>query len=334
MAETFTDKPDQYLTLDFLDTPKDANFWISGRCNFACRYCLHGAKKEDSARAGLKKEMLTWDRFVRMADDLGRFKEQVVSASFCGIGEPTLHPQLPEMIAYLKKNKLVKYVEVTTNGSLLTKELSLRLIRAGTDYLTVSIQGVSVEDYRRVCGNPADPLQIAEQVRWFHDHAFGGTVHVRTLDYALPGKDERERFCRMFEGCCDRLTIAGAVKMFQGMDYAGVVDREVDQYTGEEITRADFCPLVFSSIHLLPDGGISACPLPEGPEILGNIDRTSLKEAWNSPQRMKLLLAHAQCRRDSIPACASCREPDMLVGSSKMPQELAQKIAGMVSGSR
>lgn len=326
MAEIFKEKPDQYLTLSYLDTPKDANFWISGNCNFACRYCLHGAKKEDASRAGLKKEMLTWERFVRMADDLGCFPKQVVSASFCGIGEPTLHPLLPDMIAYLKKNRLVRFTEVTTNGSLLTKELSMKLIRSGTDYLTVSIQGVSVEDYRRVCANPVDPERIAGQVRWFHDHACGAIVHVRSVDYALPEERDRERFYQMFDGCCDRITVACAVRMFQGMDYTGVVDREVDQYTGEEVRHADFCPLVFSSVHLLPDGGISPCPLPEGPALLGNIDEISLQEAWNSPQRMKLLLAHAENRRDAIPACSSCCEPDMLVGDSRIPPELAGQI--------
>lgn len=326
MAEIFVKKPDCYLELEYRDTPRDANFWISGKCNFSCQYCLHGARKDDPARECLMHEMLSWEHFKKIADDLGKFPQKIRSASFCGIGEPTLHPMLPEMISYLKQNRIVDMVEVTTNGSLLTKELSLRLIGAGVDYLTVSIQGVTKADYERVCRNPLEPQIIADNVRWFHNHAFKTYVHVRSLDIALPSEDDKRIFMDMFGDTCDYISVANAVKMFQGMDYSGVVEKEVDQYLGTEVKYSGCCPLIFSTIHFLPNGDISPCPLPVSPLILGNVDNISLQEAWKSKERAELLLTHAKSCRKDISACANCTEPNMLVGNSSIPEKLVNEI--------
>jgi MoaA/NifB/PqqE/SkfB family radical SAM enzyme len=65
-----------------------------------------------------------------------------------GLGEPLMHPQLPDMIARAKA--LGSRVELITNGTLLTERLSHQLVAAGLDMLWVSLDGASPESYADV----------------------------------------------------------------------------------------------------------------------------------------------------------------------------------------
>lgn len=52
------------------------------------------------------------------------------------------------MIDYCVKNNLAERYEVTTNRSLLTHEISDRLIDAGVTRLLISVEGLTKETYK------------------------------------------------------------------------------------------------------------------------------------------------------------------------------------------
>ena len=58
------------------------------------------------------------------------------------MGEPLLNKNLPRMIEYLNKNEIADCYEIITNASMLTHDLSKKLIDAGLSRLCVSIQTV------------------------------------------------------------------------------------------------------------------------------------------------------------------------------------------------
>lgn len=45
---------------------------------------------------------------------------------------------------------------------------------------------------------------------------------------------------------------------------------------------------------------------PKGLGVIGDTNRQSLKEIWNSPQRMEWLACHKTGRRNSVPLCSYC----------------------------
>ena len=305
-------------------TPQVVDFWVSGFCNMRCRYCLHSLPGDAEARKGIIPAQLAWEDFLRVAEDMKRFEDPIPSATFCGIGEPLTHPRLPDMIAWLKQNRVVSLVELTTNALLLTREMARRLIDAGVDMLSVSIQGVTPQAYEATCGVAADPLEIADSLAWYRAHKKPGmTVVARTLDIALPGEGDEARFHEIFDPVADQTFAGHAVRLYQDMDYSELIPNPVDQYRGGEIVHAPCCPLIFSTLHIRPDGGIAVCPLPVCPLRLGNIREVSLQEAWNSEQRLKLLLDHAECARERHPACVNCTQPDMLCRDMRPPKALA-----------
>ncbi len=65
---------------------------------------------------------------------------QVESVVFSGIGEPLMHPRLPEMIRLAKRHAdKTAWVGVQTNGSLLHRTMAESLVAAGLDRICISI---------------------------------------------------------------------------------------------------------------------------------------------------------------------------------------------------
>jgi MoaA/NifB/PqqE/SkfB family radical SAM enzyme len=65
-----------------------------------------------------------------------------------GIGEPTLNPRLPEIIAVVKARGA--YALFNTNGLLLRRPLNQRLVESGLDEVRISVDAATPETYRLV----------------------------------------------------------------------------------------------------------------------------------------------------------------------------------------
>ena len=98
------------------------------RCNLACAYC----NEYDAVSAPVPiAEML------QRVDLLAELGTTVITISG---GEPMLHPQLDEIIAHIRRRRII--ATLITNGYLLTAERIRRLNLAGLDYLQISIDNV------------------------------------------------------------------------------------------------------------------------------------------------------------------------------------------------
>jgi MoaA/NifB/PqqE/SkfB family radical SAM enzyme len=67
-----------------------------------------------------------------------------------GIGEPTLNPRLPELVAVVKERGA--YALFNTNALLLRGRLLSRLIESGLDEVRISVDAATPDTYRRVRG--------------------------------------------------------------------------------------------------------------------------------------------------------------------------------------
>ncbi len=109
----------------------------TSRCNIACRTCMRNTW--DETMGGMSEET-----FARIADGL-RDLDPRPTVMFAGIGEPTAHPRIVEMVRRVKEIGCT--AEITTNGTILNARRSRQLIDAGLDVLWVSIDGATPESY-------------------------------------------------------------------------------------------------------------------------------------------------------------------------------------------
>lgn len=139
----------------------------TNRCNLACRTCI---------RNGWEEPLGQMDRqiFSRIVEGLRSFSP-VPSVFFGGFGEPLSHPAIVDMVTQVKS--IGAAVELITNGTLLTKDMSHQLIESGLDGLWVSLDGARPESYADVRLGAALPEVISNLAAFrdacpLHDYFF------------------------------------------------------------------------------------------------------------------------------------------------------------------
>ncbi len=131
---------------------------VTNRCNLECRTCIRNGWHEQLGQ-------MARATFSCVIDALRQFSPPP-TIFFGGFGEPLAHPGIVEMVAQAKA--LGGRVELITNGTLLTKDMSLRLIAVGLDMLWVSLDGATPESYADVRLGAALP-QVLANLKAFRD---------------------------------------------------------------------------------------------------------------------------------------------------------------------
>src|SRR5712691_588115 len=118
------------LRLVFRRAPVEAQLIVTRRCNLSCGYCTEYDKVS---------EFIPLEVLKRRIDALHRLR--VINIAMLG-GEPLMHPDLPEIVAYANRRA---QVSVTTNGFLLNEELIHRFNAVGLANLEVSVDAVRAD---------------------------------------------------------------------------------------------------------------------------------------------------------------------------------------------
>jgi AbrB family looped-hinge helix DNA binding protein len=126
----------------------------TNRCNLECRTCLRNSWIEHLGQ-------MSGATYGRIMDGLRSFSPPP-AVCFGGVGEPLSHPEIVQMVGQAKE--LGSTVELITNGTLLTRDLSEQLIEAGLDALWVSLDGATAESYADVRLGAALPEVLANLI--------------------------------------------------------------------------------------------------------------------------------------------------------------------------
>ncbi|MCQ1535593.1 12,18-didecarboxysiroheme deacetylase [Methanosarcina sp. KYL-1] len=118
--------------LQFSKDKKPVVVWnMTRRCNLKCVHCYAQAKDMEF------KDELSTEEGKALIDDLAAFGSPVML--FSG-GEPTMRKDLPELAAYAREKGM--RAVISTNGTLIDKELAKKLKDVGLSYVGVSLDGI------------------------------------------------------------------------------------------------------------------------------------------------------------------------------------------------
>jgi MoaA/NifB/PqqE/SkfB family radical SAM enzyme len=124
-------------------------------CNLQCPACPTGLRLDLRPTVSIKEEL-----FKSAVDEIGDYVFQLYMYNW---GEPLLHKQTPELIAYAK-TKQIKIILSTNLSIKLTDDYIERLVRSGLDTLMVSLDGVTEDVYKKYRRNGNLEL-VRENVR-------------------------------------------------------------------------------------------------------------------------------------------------------------------------
>jgi MoaA/NifB/PqqE/SkfB family radical SAM enzyme len=149
------------------DHPVLAHIIPTRRCNLACTYCN---EYDDFSKPVPTEEM------KRRIDQLAALGSSIIS--FSG-GEPLLHPDLPDLIAHIRRRGRI--AGMITNGFLLNEDIIGRLNRAGLDHMQISIDNVKPDDVSKKSLKTLDyRLRLLAEHADFHvniNSVVGGGIH-------------------------------------------------------------------------------------------------------------------------------------------------------------
>lgn len=253
-------------------------------------------------------KMMNWNIFTQAADGLKTFPTPIKKVLFSSIGEPLLNKNLPDMVKYVKEIGVTNYCEIITNASLLTHELSEKLVDSGLDRLCVSIQGVTQRKYQEISQVDLDYDNLVNELSYFYWYSRGKCkVHIKTVNIALEYGDE-DIFYETFTKISDTINIDNVIEGFQDIDYSEIIPDSNKGLYGEDQNHRLVCPTVFYTLYILPDGQITTCCSPPYPVILGNIQDGPLVDMWQGAKRVNFLKMHLLGKRMQHSVCKGCAQ--------------------------
>ncbi len=125
---------------ELVPLPGELYLETTNRCNERCDQCPRTHLKREPDRD------LSLAEVIQITDQLPRLERVVLH----GLGEPLLNPELPAIIAHLRRRGA--YVLFNSNATALSERLGRALIAADLNELRVSLDGATPHTYARVRG--------------------------------------------------------------------------------------------------------------------------------------------------------------------------------------
>ncbi len=290
-----------------LDTPFLVQIFPVYACNFKCSYCIFSVNMKQRGFISEKISM-SLDLYKKCVDDMTFFPNKIKVLRFVGIGEPLLHKNIAEMVQYAVSKNVAQTVEILTNASLLTSQLSDSLISAGLLRLVVSLQGITKEKYKKVCGADIDFEKFIKNLKYFFKNKGSAQVYIKIIDCALDNKDEERKFYEIFGDICDTLAVEHAVPIHAGVDYKNILKNKelsVTQF-GLPVSEVQVCPQPFFTLQINPDGKVVPCYSFEYPGIMGDCHQETVCEIWNGLEFQKFRRRMLDGAKYASGVCGDC----------------------------
>lgn len=289
-------------------------------CNFRCAFCFQSHGK---FRGSMMDEAL----FDTIVSQLKEFEKPINVIHLFGLGEPMLNEKLPLYVKKLRNAYVAKEISITSNGSRLTTEYSEQLVKAGLDRLTISLNGLSSEQFHDVVGVNVDFEKIYSEIRYFYKIRENCHLHVKICGQYF-SKEEQERFVELFSDCTDTINIDYAANTWPGIR---VADEKTTQYDIQIVQpwEQPVCPQIFYELMIHSNGDVSPCCVDYDylTENIGNVKATTIKEIWNGKKLLQIRRQALLGEEVNYNICKNCSYPvcGATVNISPYRDELLQK---------
>lgn len=288
-----------------IDTPMSLIIDPSSACNFKCIYCAQSLGNEFDSRH-FQRNIMTYDIFENIVMQLKDFPQKIKKIHLFRSGEPLLNKNIGKMVKKLKEENICENINISTNALLLNRRLSMELIEAGLDCLTISLQGVNSKKYKEIADVEVNFDDFVENIKFFYKNRKNCKLYIKNIDVALDDGDE-EKFYEIFETIADRVFIETACPVYPSVDYKDIIKKnDVTRY-GEDVGVPDICQISFYHLHILSNGDVLPCSSIDSPIKPWNVSQMKLVDIWESKARIDFLKMQARGERRNNPVCNSCK---------------------------
>jgi len=279
----WSDYPKHFIERDF---PLHLDIEASSRCNLRCTFC-------DKLPLLTRDQLgnIDWRLYCKIIDEGGERGLWGLKLSYRG--EPLLHPKIGEMVEYAKRRGIID-IYMNSNGMLLSETMSGRLMDAGLDRISISVEGTDPERFERDrVGAKFDRImENIEQLMNLREKRQCKFPKVRVQTVCLPHID-LEEYTEFWKSRCDEVA---------AVDYKDVVHRD------ETLKRSDWaCPQLWQRMTIEWDGTIMPCNNDDFRRLSpGNVKERDVHACWHDPLVRKAREMHRSGNSHLVEACSGC----------------------------
>jgi MoaA/NifB/PqqE/SkfB family radical SAM enzyme len=267
---------------------------LTNRCNAACSFCPRDAMPEQGLMRHdvFEQSLARAVEFQKLARGLPAPLESTVV--FCGTGEPLVHHRMEEYVRRVRAAGLA--CEVSTNGSLLSRDRARALLDAGLEWININVSDLGTE-YEQVYGLPF--VRTRDNVERFIALARGRcVVCMIVVDHRRDESRLREVEAYWRSRGVDCVIRYGLVNRGGSLRLAAVALPSPDPDDPDESAPRLICPAPFTHLFIGWDGRYYLCSQDWQKEVsFGSVFETSFAEITAAK------LARVRSRK---PTCARC----------------------------
>lgn len=288
-----------------LPAPRAVKIELTSQCNYRCGFCAHRLRMKE--RGDMDPgffERVVPEMVAAGVEELGMFY----------IGESFMCDWLPDAIAFAKTSG-IKYVFLTTNGSLATPKRVDDCMRAGLDSLKFSMNNADEAQFVEVAAVKAklfrDSLANLKGARAVRD-AGGYRCGIFASSIRYDG-EQQERMQALVDEMLPHVDEHYWLPLYSMGSLATEREEELgyrpiagNQGRLGALREPLPCWSLFTEGHVTHEGKLSACCFDAGDKwIMADLNQVSFMDGWNSDAFVQLREAHL--RRDvSGTICESC----------------------------
>lgn len=289
-----------------LDTPFIINIDPADICNFQCKFCPTGDRELMKQTVGRNHGIMDFQLYKKIIDDICEFDNKVKVIRLYKDGEPLLNPYFADMVKYAKQSGCCDRVDTTTNASLLSHEISDKIIAAGLDRINISIEGVNEQQYLDFSGYKLNYAALVDNIKYFYEHKTNTEMIVKTNGDILT-EEQKQRFLDTFGDITDGIFIESIMDCWPTFEQNKVEVNEERGIYGQEIHEVLVCPYVFYSFAVNSDGTISLCFLDWHRKlVIGDAKKQKIKEVWLGKEMKNYQKLFLEGKRKTHYICQNC----------------------------
>lgn len=267
---------------------------LTNHCNLNCIMCVRDLMTR-------KKGFMDFNLFKKIIDENYKDMNFIYLQNH---GEPLFHKDIDKFIAYLKRKKIK--VGLHTNGLLLTKKITERLIKSGLDSIRFSFDGVTKEvyekirkgsNYKKVMNNLKNLIEIKKK-------KLDADIKIEMQIIRMKEtEDSINKFKHFWKDKVDRIIIKDMIDWRGNINYKRIVP----------------CLYAWKSVVILWNGDVVPCCNDwNGSFVLGNIRRDTLRNIWNN-KKYKILREKLLKKRIDFFPCKNCSVMDHIKPKKNYP---------------
>ncbi|MBE0460628.1 MAG: SPASM domain-containing protein [Candidatus Aminicenantes bacterium] len=266
---------------------------LTSYCNYKCIMCPNKDLKEED------KGFMEFDLYKKIIDESHNI---VFDINLAHRGESLLHPQIIEMIDYAKQKNL--FTRLHTNGSLLTEEMSQKIIASRLDHLSFSFDGYNKEQYEKIRIGGDFNKTVNNIVRFLEikrkSHAKKPTTAIEVISFSPSKKEKLAYEKKIF------------LSRFKDLTLDSFVIKNLHNWGGElkkshPQKKYSVCTFPWNALTIFWDGSVLPCTQDFfGHYLLGNVKDSSLMEIWNGEPMIELRRKLAKREISDLEICSKC----------------------------